>query len=69
MVRIAGIVLIALVIVGLAWGGFSYTRTEKAVDLGPIQVSKQTKKEIPIPPLAGAASLIAGIVLVAMVKK
>jgi len=69
MAKIIGIALIVLGIAGLAWGGFTYTRTEKAIDLGPIQVTKQTQKTIPIPPLAGAGALIAGMVIIAMVKE
>ncbi len=69
MLKGIGIVLILLGIVGLAWGGFSFTQKEKAIDLGPIEVTKETTKSVPIPPLAGAASLVGGIALLATSKK
>ena len=35
-----GIVLIVFGLVGLAWGGFSYTTRETVVDLGPIHATR-----------------------------
>ncbi len=69
MAKFIGIALIVMGIAGLAWGGFTFTRTEKAIDLGPIQVTRQSKKTVPIPPLAGAAALIVGLAVIASVKK
>ncbi len=64
MNKTLGLILIVLGVVGLAWGGFSYTTQKKVVDLGPIQATKSTKHTFPLPPIAGAALLIGGIVLV-----
>jgi hypothetical protein len=64
-----GIILIALGLVGLMWGGFSYTTKEKVVDIGPIEASKEETHSIPLPPIAGAAALIGGIVLLVAGKK
>jgi hypothetical protein len=66
MTRIFGIVLVVLGLIGLAWGGFSYTQREKVVDVGPIEATTETEKTVPIPPVAGAAAVIAGIALIAM---
>ena len=68
MAKTIGIILIILGIAGLAWGGFTYTKTEKFVDLGPIQITRESKKTIPIPPIAGAISLIAGLAIIATQK-
>jgi len=46
---IVAIVLIALGVVALAYQGISYTTREKAVDLGPIQVTTEKTKTIPLP--------------------
>jgi hypothetical protein len=67
--KVIGMILIALGLVGLAWGGFTYTTREKVVDLGPIHASRDKTHTVPLPPIAGAASLIGGIVLLAAGRK
>ena len=61
---IIGIVLIAIGIIALAYGGFSYTTREKIIDAGPLQVSADQKKTVPFPPILGGICLVGGIVLV-----
>ncbi len=58
-----GIALLILGIVALAYQGFTYTTQKKAVDLGPIQVTREEKHTIPLPPILGAVALVAGIAL------
>jgi hypothetical protein len=58
-----GIILIALGLLGLAWGGFTYTTREKVVDIGPIHATRDETHNVPLPPIAGALALIGGIVL------
>jgi uncharacterized membrane protein len=61
---IIGIVLIAIGILALAYGGFSYTTREKVIDAGPLQVSANKEKTVPLPPILGGLCLVGGIVLV-----
>lgn len=61
---ILGIILIAIGIVALAYGGFSYTKREKVIDAGPLQVSADREKSVPLPPILGGACLVGGIILV-----
>jgi uncharacterized membrane protein len=61
---IIGIVLIAIGILALAYGGFSYTTREKVIDAGPLQVSADKEKTVPLPPILGGLCLVGGIVLV-----
>ena len=61
--KIAGIALIVLGILALAYGGFSYTREKKVVDLGPLQATTKTRETVPVPPLLGGAAVVAGIAL------
>ena len=61
--RIAGLVLIAIGLVGLLWGGISWTREKTVVDVGPVDVRAQERETVPIPPLVGGVALVAGIVL------
>ena len=58
-----GVILIVLGLVGLAWGGFTYTTREKVVDIGPIHATREQTHNVPLPPIAGAVALIAGVVL------
>jgi drug/metabolite transporter (DMT)-like permease len=64
-VTVVGILLIVLGVVGLAIGGFSFTRKEKVVDLGPIEATADKKESVPVPPLLGALAIVGGVVLVA----
>ena len=61
---IAGIVLIALGIIGFAAGGISFTHEKKDVDVGPLQLSHKETNTFPISPILSTVSLVAGIGLV-----
>ena len=58
--KLAGIILILAGVVGLIYGGFSFTSEKKAVDLGPIQVNKTEHHSVPVPPLLGVVAIIGG---------
>jgi len=60
---IFGILLIILGVAAFAYQSFTYTTTEKAIDLGPIQVTAEKEHTIPLPPIVGAVALIGGVVL------
>jgi uncharacterized membrane protein len=60
---IAGIVLIVLGALALAYQGFSYTRHEHVMDVGPMHVTTETRDRIPIPPIFGGLALVGGIAL------
>jgi hypothetical protein len=64
--RIAGMVLIVLGLVGILWGGFSFTREKTVVDVGPFKATTQERETIPFPPVAGAIALVAGVVLLVL---
>lgn len=61
---IVGILLIAIGIIALAYGGFTYTKREKVIDAGPLQISADREKTIPLPPVLGGICLVGGIILV-----
>ena len=61
--RLAGIVLVVLGVLALAYGGFSYTKREKIIDIGPIEATAETQESVPLPPILGGAALVGGIVL------
>jgi hypothetical protein len=61
-----GIILIALGLFGLAWGGLTYTTRKKVVDIGPIHATRDITHSVPIPPIAGGVALMGGIVLLVL---
>lgn len=66
---IVGIILIVLGAAGLASQGISYTTREKVVDVAGIQVSAETRKTIPVPPVVSGLVLAAGIAVVVVASK
>ena len=61
-----GIILIVIGIVAFAYQGITYTTREKVVDIGPIQVTADKTKTLPLPPIVGGIALVGGIVLLVM---
>ena len=68
MNKTIGIVLIVVGIAMLIWTGFTYTKKEKVIDAGPIQVSADREKSVNWPPYLGGILLVGGIVIVATSK-
>jgi len=66
---LTGIILIVIGIVALAYQGITYTSREKVVDIGPIQVTADKTKTLPLPPILGGIALVGGIVLLVMGSK
>ncbi len=69
MNKILGIVLIIVGLVGLAYGGLTYTSRETIVNIGPIHATREKTHNLPLPPIAGALALLGGIALVVTSKK
>ncbi len=69
MNKIFGIILMGLGLIGLVWGGFTYTTREKLVDIGPIHATREQTHDIPLPPIAGALAFIGGVVLLVTGRK
>jgi uncharacterized membrane protein len=64
LITLTGILLILFGAVILAYQGFTYTKREKVLDLGPIEATKETRKTVPIPPILGGLALAGGVALV-----
>ena len=60
---IIAIILIAVGVLAFTYQGITYTTREKVVDLGPIQMTAEKTKTLPLPPILGAIALVGGIVL------
>jgi len=64
-----GIILIAVGIVAFAYQGITYTTREKVIDLGPMHMTADRTRTLPLPPIVGAIALVGGIVLLVMGSK
>ena len=58
-----GILLLLAGLAGLAWPVISYTERDKVVDIGPVEITTEKERNVPIPPIAGGLAAAAGVVL------
>jgi hypothetical protein len=69
-ISLAGILLIVLGALALAYQGITYTHREKIIDVGSFHATEDVPKQIPLPPIVGALALLGGIgMLVAGAKQ
>lgn len=54
---------------GLAYGGFSYTKESTGVKLGPIELKVQEKEQVNIPLVASAGVLVLGVFMLLAGRK
>jgi len=66
---VLAIILIAIGIIAFAYQGITYTTRENVVDLGPLKVTADKTRTIPLPPILGGIALIGGIGLLVMTRK
>ena len=68
--KILGIVLIVGGILGLVYGGFSYTKESHETKIGPITLSVTDKERVNVPMWVGiGAVVVGGLILVFGSKK
>ena len=60
MVKMAGMVLMVAGLLGLVYGGFSYTRETHETKLGPIELSVKEKQSVNVPIWVGVGAIVAG---------
>ena len=63
ILKIVAILLIVGGIVGLVYGGITYTKTTHDAKIGPIELSVKDKETVNIPVWAGVAAIVTGGVL------
>ncbi|MGD9983162.1 MAG: hypothetical protein AB7S51_03280 [Porticoccaceae bacterium] len=67
--RIAGILLIVAGALGLAYGGFSYTKEKHTADVGPLHLSVDEKEQVNVPVWAGVGAILVGGLLLVVGRK
>lgn len=60
-----GALLVVAGLLALVYGGITWTRKDKVIDAGPIEVTADKRESVVFPPLAGAILVIGGVVLLA----
>jgi hypothetical protein len=66
---IIGLLLIAAGLAMLLMGGFSYSKSEKVLDVGPLEATVETKERVPISPILGGLVLAGGVALLLVGRK
>lgn len=64
-----GLLLLIIGVIMLIWTGFSYTKKEKVIDVGPVEISADKQKTVNWPPYAGGILAIGGVILLVASKK
>ena len=62
--KIVGILLIAAGVMGLLYGGFSYTKESHTAKLGPLAITVQEKETVMVPVVASVGSIVLGVFLI-----
>lgn len=67
--KIVAILLIIAGALGLAYGGFTYTKDTHKAEIGALELSVDEKEHVNVPVWAGLGVLILGVVLMVVPKK
>jgi hypothetical protein len=62
-IKLVGVALIVAGVLGLLYGGFSFTKETHDIKLGPIELSVKEKQSINVPVWAGVAAIAVGAAL------
>jgi len=58
---LVGILLIALGVVGLVVANVSFTEHKTVLDAGPIKITQEQERVVPIPTIAGIVAVVVGV--------
>ena len=64
--KILGVLLVVVGLLGLLYGGITWTRKDTVVDAGPIEITADKSERVAIPPIAGGILVVAGVALLVM---
>jgi len=59
-----GVILLIAGLVGLESPMITYTKTDKVVDIGPVEVTAERERHVPVPPVVGGLAAVAGLVII-----
>ncbi len=61
--KIVALALIAAGVLGLMYGGFTYTKKTHEAKVGPIEMAMKEKETVNVPVWAGVGAIVAGAAL------
>lgn len=67
--KLGAIVLIVAGVLGLAYGGFSYTRNTQQTKIGPFAITVEEKQRISVPVWTGVAAILVGVGLLTVGRR
>jgi len=68
MIKICGIILIALGLLAMVYQGFTYTETKQDAKIGSLTIQHNETETVPVPPIVGGVFIIAGVCLLVFGK-
>lgn len=68
-IKISAVVLVLAGILGLAYGGFSYTKETHMAKVGPLELTVDERKSVDVPVWAGAGAVLLGGLMLVMVAR
>jgi len=68
-IKIVAVALMVAGVLGLAYGGFSYTKDTTVVKLGPVEISAKQKETVNVPMWAGIGAIVIGAALLVLGNK
>ena len=69
MTKLIGIILIAGGCLGLAYGGFSYTKETTGLKVGPPELKVEEKHRVNVPLIVSAAAIVLGVFLLVVARQ
>lgn len=67
--KLIGIILIVAGGLGLAYGGFTYTKETTGLKLGPLELKVQEKETVNVPLIISAGAIALGVFLLVVGRK
>jgi LPXTG-motif cell wall-anchored protein len=68
-IKLLAVVLIVAGVLGLVYGGFSYTKNTHEAKLGPLELSIKDKQTVNVPVWAGVGGIVVGGALLLFSRK
>jgi drug/metabolite transporter (DMT)-like permease len=61
---VVGALLILAGIIMFSIGGFSFKSQERVADIGPIEVTAERERSVPLPPILAGLAIVGGLVMI-----